>query len=119
MLTSPSRAGLVCLATGVLGAVSVRTLSWPAQIAEGPANYPFTTTGFLVAQSWFFVLAQEVARVVEEQGYQQDDFLIRPLGFVTATPARRISYQDSLHFAAVHKAVYRELRVPFVPSGCA
>ena len=54
------------------------------------------------------LLVQEVARVVEEQVYEQDVFLIRPLGFVAPTPARRISYQDSLHFAAVHEAVYRE-----------
>ena len=53
---SLSRAGLVCLATGVLGAVSGLVLIvWPAQIAEDPVSYPFTTTGFLVAQSWFFV----------------------------------------------------------------
>ena len=40
--------------------------------------------------------------------YQQDDFLIRPLGSLTTTPARRISYQHSPGSAAVHKAVYRE-----------
>ena len=54
------------------------------------------------------LLAQEVARVVEEQVYERDVFLVRPLGFVAPTAARRISYQDSLHFEAVHEAVYRE-----------
>jgi predicted ATPase len=35
-------------------------------------------------------------------------FLVQPLGFITATAARRISYPDSLRFAAVHCEVYRE-----------
>lgn len=33
---------------------------------------------------------------------------MRPLGFVEPTAARRISYAESLKFAAVHEAVYRE-----------
>ena len=51
-----SRAGLIGLATGVLGALSALVLLfWPPQIAEGPVSYPFTSTGFLIAQAWFFV----------------------------------------------------------------
>lgn len=50
------RAGLIGLVTGVLGAISALVLLyWPPQIAEGPVSYPFTTTGFLIAQAWFFV----------------------------------------------------------------
>ena len=39
--------------------------------------------------------------------YQREAFLVRPLGFVRRTAARRISYADSLRFAAIHEQVYR------------
>lgn len=54
------------------------------------------------------LLAAEVARVTSERTYQQEVFLVRPLGFVEATVARRISYADSLAFEAEHEEVYRE-----------
>ena len=38
--------------------------------------------------------------------YQRRAFLVRPLGFVRRTAARRISYADSLRFAAIHEEVY-------------
>jgi predicted ATPase len=38
--------------------------------------------------------------------YQSQAFLVRPLGFVVPTAARRITYADSLRFAAVHEDVY-------------
>jgi predicted ATPase len=52
--------------------------------------------------------------------YQPGVFLVQPLGFVTATAARRISYADSLRFAAIHEDVYREygftlVEVPAAP----
>lgn len=51
-----SWAGLIGLVTGLLGALSALVLLyWPPQIAEGPVSYPFTTTGFLIVQAWFFV----------------------------------------------------------------
>jgi predicted ATPase len=40
--------------------------------------------------------------------YEPAAFLVRPLGFVTPTAARRISYPDSLRFEAIHEDVYRE-----------
>jgi hypothetical protein len=50
------RAGLVCLVTGILGALSaVVLLVWPPQVDESLLSYPFTETGFLVAQGWFAV----------------------------------------------------------------
>lgn len=49
-------AGLLCLWTGALGAVSALVLLlWPAQSPDTLYSYPFTTRGFLVAQAWFFV----------------------------------------------------------------
>jgi predicted ATPase len=52
--------------------------------------------------------------------YQLQAFLVRPLGFVVKTAARRITYPDSLRFAAIHERVYTEhgftlLDVPHEP----
>ena len=54
------------------------------------------------------LLADEIARITEQRLYQRRVFLIRPLGFVEPTAARRISYPESLRFERVHEAVYRE-----------
>jgi len=54
------------------------------------------------------VLQAEVERVVREQVYEREVLVVRPLGFVVATAARRISYEDSLAFQAVHETVYSE-----------
>lgn len=53
-------------------------------------------------------LTDELTRVVKDKVFEQDVFLLRPLGFVTATAARRISYADSLKFERIHEATYRE-----------
>ncbi|MCL9762315.1 AAA family ATPase [Frankia sp. AiPa1] len=53
-------------------------------------------------------LAEEIDRVQGYAVYQRSVFLIRPIGFVTATAARRISFEDSLVFARIHEEVYRE-----------
>jgi predicted ATPase len=53
-------------------------------------------------------LAAEVERVLHERVYELEVLLVRPLGFIVPTAARRISYQDSLAFQAVHETVYRE-----------
>jgi hypothetical protein len=51
-----ARAGLVGFGTGVIGGLGALVLLfWPAQVAEGPVSYPFTTKGFLMAQGFFFV----------------------------------------------------------------
>jgi predicted ATPase len=52
--------------------------------------------------------------------YQRSVFLVQPLGFITPTAARRISYADALRFAAIHCEVYREhgftlIEVPAAP----
>ncbi|HEY1640749.1 MAG TPA: AAA family ATPase [Streptosporangiaceae bacterium] len=53
-------------------------------------------------------LAAETARVLREHVFEPVVFLLRPLGFIEATAARRISYADSLVFEKVHEAVYAE-----------
>jgi hypothetical protein len=51
-----SWAGMIGLATGVLGALSALVmLVWPPQVDDELVSYPFTAAGFYIAQSWFFV----------------------------------------------------------------
>jgi predicted ATPase len=65
------------------------------------------------------LLAGEVSRVVSERTYEPTVFFIRNQGFVTATAARRISFEDSLVFEQVHEQTYRDLgfEVVDVPAG--
>lgn len=62
----------------------------------------------VLATARSLILNDEIARVVKDKIFEQDVFLLRPLGFVTATAARRISYADSLEFERIHEATYRE-----------
>lgn len=49
-------AGAVCLAAGILGAVSGIVLAvYPGQVSEDMFSYPLTAGGFTVIQVWFFV----------------------------------------------------------------
>ncbi len=51
-----NRAGVVCLAAGILGAGSGIVLAvWPGKVAENMFSYPLTAGGFTVVQIWFFV----------------------------------------------------------------
>jgi predicted ATPase len=68
------------------------------------------------------LLSAEVVRVVAERVYQPTVFLVRPLGFVEPTAARRVSYEDALLFESVHEVVYRDygyvlVDVPAAPVG--
>lgn len=50
------RAGAVCLAAGLLGAVSgIFLAAYPGQVAEEMFSYPLTADGFTGIQIWFFV----------------------------------------------------------------
>jgi predicted ATPase len=62
-------------------------------------------------------LAEEVAAA--SGAYARDVFLVRPLGFVAPTAARRIGYAESLVFEHVHETTYRELGFTLVdvPAG--
>jgi len=65
------------------------------------------------------LLAREVDRVMAEGAYETTVFFIRNQGFVRPTPARQISFQDSLAFERLHEQVYRELgfQLVEVPAG--
>jgi predicted ATPase len=65
------------------------------------------------------LLADEVARVTAEREYEATVFFVRNQGFVRATAARRISFEDSLVFERLHEQVYRDLgfQLVDVPAG--
>jgi predicted ATPase len=64
-------------------------------------------------------LAGEIDRAVAEGGYETTAFFIRNQGFMRATAARRISFEDSLRFERIHEQAYKELgfRLVEVPAG--
>jgi predicted ATPase len=53
------------------------------------------------------MLAAEIGRVVREQIYDPRVFFVRPIGFVTPTAARRITFEESLEFERMHERAYR------------
>lgn len=54
-------------------------------------------------------LREAVTRVTEGGLFDRRVFFVRPLGFCELTPARRISYEDSLAFERVHETEYLRL----------
>jgi predicted ATPase len=53
------------------------------------------------------MLSNELKRVAAENIYQKQAFLIRNLGFIQHTEARRITFQESLRFEQIHEETYR------------
>jgi predicted ATPase len=54
-------------------------------------------------------LVADLADIEREGFYERRVLFVANLGFMTPTPIRRISFEDSLRFEAVHQEVYREL----------
>lgn len=54
------------------------------------------------------LLHRELERVRSEEIFQKRVLFVRNLGFVAPTEARRINYQESLRFEAIHERTYRE-----------
>lgn len=52
-------------------------------------------------------LTSELERIRNEMVYQRRVFFISNLGFITATEARRISFEESLRFETIHEDTYR------------
>jgi predicted ATPase len=65
------------------------------------------------------LLGEEISRVAAERTYEPMVFFIRNQGFVQATAARQISFEDSLVFERLHEQVYRDLgfELAEVPAG--
>lgn len=55
------------------------------------------------------LLAAELDRIAAEGVYQRQVFMVRGLGFITPTAARRISLADAQAFERVHEQAYAEL----------
>jgi len=53
------------------------------------------------------LLVSELERVKQEGIFQKQVFLVRNLGFVTPTEARRISFEDTVRFEKIHEETYR------------
>jgi len=60
--------------------------------------------GYLVSEG----LSRELERVKTEAIFQKRVFFIRNLGFITATEARRISFEETLRFEQIHEETYRK-----------
>jgi predicted ATPase len=54
-------------------------------------------------------LTEELARIEREGVYERQVLFIENLGFIANTEVRRISFEDTLKFEAVHRAVYQQL----------
>jgi predicted ATPase len=65
------------------------------------------------------MLTREVDRVIAEGTYETTVFFVRNLGFVRATAARRITFEQSLVFEQLHEQAYRDLgfQLVDVPAG--
>jgi predicted ATPase len=54
------------------------------------------------------LLKRELERVHSEEIFQRKVLFIRNLGFVAPTEARRIAFEESLRFEAIHERTYLE-----------
>lgn len=53
------------------------------------------------------VLSDELKRIRAERIFDKTVFFVRNLGFVAPTDARRINFEQALHFEEIHEEVYR------------
>jgi len=63
---------------------------------------------------------REVDRLLKDKTFQACVYFIANLGFVTATEARRITFEESLRFEEIHREIYRRygfelLEIPAAP----
>ncbi|HEY8822438.1 MAG TPA: AAA family ATPase [Dermatophilaceae bacterium] len=54
-------------------------------------------------------LSEEIDRITRERVYDRRVFLIRDIGFIEPTDARRITFEDSVEFERVHAETYQAL----------
>ncbi|MGB7136975.1 MAG: AAA family ATPase [Acidobacteriaceae bacterium] len=60
-------------------------------------------------------LAGELERVKREAIFEKRVFLVRSLGFVAPTQARRITLEEAARFEKIHETTYRDLGYELVP----
>jgi predicted ATPase len=54
-------------------------------------------------------LQQELQRVRTESVFESTVFLLKNLGFITPTDARKINYEETVRFERIHEQAYRDL----------
>jgi len=54
------------------------------------------------------LLLRELERMRSESIFENKVFFVRNLGFIARTEARRITYEESLRFEAIHEQTYRK-----------
>jgi len=54
------------------------------------------------------LLAAELNRIKNENIFQNRVFMVRNLGFITSTGARRITLEETVRFEKIHAEVYRD-----------
>jgi predicted ATPase len=64
-------------------------------------------------------LMAELQRVRTQNVFQRRVLLLRNLGFVTPTEARRITYEETVRFEEIHERTYRDLGFEIIPIGAA
>ncbi len=64
---------------------------------------------------WSPALSAELESIRVNALYEPRVFLIRTLGFITPTEARRISFEETLRFETIHEQTYQQLGFELVP----
>ncbi|SRR6266498_579209 len=62
-------------------------------------------------------LVTELQRVTTQNVFQRRVLLLRNLGFVTPTEARRITYEETVRFEQIHERTYRDLGFEIISIG--
>jgi len=78
-------------------------------------RFSFTTVALCVPRRWQstsgtlsrLFLSANWSASKKESIYQKRVFFVRNLGFVTATEARRISFEETVRFEKIHEDTYR------------
>ena len=62
-------------------------------------------------------LVRELRRVKTQNVFHGSVLLLRNLGFITPTEARRITYEETVRFEQIHERTYRELGFEIISIG--
>lgn len=62
-------------------------------------------------------LVEELLRVKTQNVFQRSVLLLRTLGFITPTEARRITYEETVRFEQIHERTYRDLGFEIISIG--
>jgi predicted ATPase len=63
------------------------------------------------------ILVRELRRIETQNVFHRSVLLLRNLGFITRTEARRITYEETVRFEQIHERTYRELGFEIISIG--